>query len=45
MIRRRTLKIIAVVMAVIAAVTVLLGYDLVYERRVTDDPAPRHDLF
>lgn len=45
MMHRRTIKIVAIVLAAIAALSALLGYDLVYERRVTDDPDPQQELF
>ena len=45
MIPRRTIKIVALVLTAIAALSALLGYDLVYERNVTDEPAPHTVLF
>jgi hypothetical protein len=45
MMRPRTIKVVALVLSAIAALTALLGYDLVYQRRVTDDPAPQTDRF
>ena len=45
MMARRTIKIVAVVLAAVAAFCALADYDVVYERRVTDDPAPRQELF
>ena len=42
---RRTIKIVAFVLMAIAALSALVGYDVVYERNVTDDPAPRTEMF
>ena len=41
MMSRRTMKIVAVLLAAIAALTCLLGYDAIYDRNVRDEPTPQ----
>lgn len=37
--RPRTVKVVSIILSLIVSLTVLLGYDLVYDRQVVDDPA------
>jgi hypothetical protein len=45
MIRPRTIKVVAIILSAIIALSALLGYDLVYERRITDDLTPQQEMF
>ena len=38
MIRPRSIKVVALILVVVAALATLLGWDLVYERRLLDPP-------
>ena len=45
MIRPRAIKLVALLLIVFAALWAFVGYDAINNRNVTDDPAPRRELF